>query len=271
MAEQAHGRVPAAPAGRRRGWMGVCRGRRSGVYRMGHRGGATPLPPDPPPRGSVPPQRNPAREAPRHDHPPQPGRPAGRAARRTRPPRKAPGTARAHHHHGRRLRRRRRHRPRRAHHPPALHGKGPRPVRRGAGTAPARAARSASPNSPARGPTATRSASSTRRTSSRSRSSGCTRFSLTDFTLIGNIVDDPGRHLGAARQPLPRRRRPASRRRGSGPATISYGTTGIGSDDHLAMLALERADGRAVPAHPLRRRARRCSMTTCCPGRSSSA
>lgn len=69
-----------------------------------------------------------------------------------------------------------------------------------------------------------------------------TRFRLEDFSLIGNIVDDPGgiwvradseiRDMAALLA--------AARAR---PETIGYGTTGVGSDDHLAMLALERASG----------------------------
>ena len=69
-----------------------------------------------------------------------------------------------------------------------------------------------------------------------------TRFRLEDFSLIGNIVDDPGgiwvradsdiRDMAALLA--------AARAR---PESIGYGTTGVGSDDHLAMLALERASG----------------------------
>jgi tripartite-type tricarboxylate transporter receptor subunit TctC len=65
---------------------------------------------------------------------------------------------------------------------------------------------------------------------------------LEDFALIANIVDDPGglwvradseiRDFAALLA--------AARAR---PETIGYGTTGVGSDDHLAMLALERASG----------------------------
>ncbi|WP_431283890.1 tripartite tricarboxylate transporter substrate binding protein [Humitalea sp. 24SJ18S-53] len=67
-----------------------------------------------------------------------------------------------------------------------------------------------------------------------------TRFALDDFTLIANIVDDPGglwvladseiRDLAGLLA--------AARAR---PDAIGYGSTGIGSDDHLAVLALERA------------------------------
>ncbi|MBR0672744.1 tripartite tricarboxylate transporter substrate binding protein [Neoroseomonas soli] len=68
------------------------------------------------------------------------------------------------------------------------------------------------------------------------------RFKLEDFALIANIVDDPGGLWVLADSPI----RDfagllgAARER---PATIGYGTTGIGSDDHLAILAIERATG----------------------------
>ncbi len=69
-----------------------------------------------------------------------------------------------------------------------------------------------------------------------------TRFALSDFTLIGNIVDDPGGLWVLADSPYRTLQDllDAARQR---PATIGYGTTGIGSDDHLAMLGLERASG----------------------------
>jgi tripartite-type tricarboxylate transporter receptor subunit TctC len=68
------------------------------------------------------------------------------------------------------------------------------------------------------------------------------RFRLDDFAPIANIVDDPGAVWV----------RPASPFRGVAdlveeakrrPGTISYGTSGVGSDDHLAMLTLERLTG----------------------------
>lgn len=68
------------------------------------------------------------------------------------------------------------------------------------------------------------------------------RFRLEDFSLIANLIDDPGglwvlpdsefRDLATLLA--------AARAR---PETIGYGTTGVGSDDHLAILALERASG----------------------------
>jgi tripartite-type tricarboxylate transporter receptor subunit TctC len=68
------------------------------------------------------------------------------------------------------------------------------------------------------------------------------RFRLEDFSFIANIVDDPGGLWVLTASPIrslddllaEARRRPGQ---------VSYGTTGIGSDDHLAMLALERATG----------------------------
>jgi tripartite-type tricarboxylate transporter receptor subunit TctC len=69
-----------------------------------------------------------------------------------------------------------------------------------------------------------------------------TRFRLEDFSLIGNIVDDPGGIWVRADSEIRdfAQLLAAARAR---PGTIGYGTTGVGSDDHLAMLALERKSG----------------------------
>ena len=66
------------------------------------------------------------------------------------------------------------------------------------------------------------------------------RFKLDDFALIANIVDDPGGIWVLKDSPIRdfAGLLAAARER---PATIGYGTTGIGSDDHLAILAIERA------------------------------
>lgn len=69
-----------------------------------------------------------------------------------------------------------------------------------------------------------------------------TRFQLADFTLIANIVDDPGGLWVLADSPHRSLADLLAAARAR-PETIGYGTTGIGSDDHLAMLALERASG----------------------------
>ncbi|MCW8085472.1 Bug family tripartite tricarboxylate transporter substrate binding protein [Sabulicella glaciei] len=69
-----------------------------------------------------------------------------------------------------------------------------------------------------------------------------TRFRLEDFSLLGNIVDDPGGLWVRADSEIRdfAGLLDAARAR---PGTIGYGTTGVGSDDHLAMLALERRSG----------------------------
>jgi tripartite-type tricarboxylate transporter receptor subunit TctC len=69
-----------------------------------------------------------------------------------------------------------------------------------------------------------------------------TRFRLDDFTPVLNIVDDPGAIWVLPDSPI---RDVAdlvaeAKRR---PGQVSYGTSGIGSDDHLAVLALERVTG----------------------------
>lgn len=68
------------------------------------------------------------------------------------------------------------------------------------------------------------------------------RFALDDFSLIGNIVDDPGGMWVLPDSPYRTLADLLAAARAN-PGTIGYGTTGIGSDDHLAMLALERASG----------------------------
>jgi tripartite-type tricarboxylate transporter receptor subunit TctC len=68
------------------------------------------------------------------------------------------------------------------------------------------------------------------------------RFKLEDFAPIANVVDDPGGFFV-----------PTDSRFGSladlvayaraNPGNVTYGTTGIGSDDHLATLAFQRLAG----------------------------
>ncbi|UPY36876.1 tripartite tricarboxylate transporter substrate binding protein [Sediminicoccus sp. KRV36] len=69
-----------------------------------------------------------------------------------------------------------------------------------------------------------------------------TRFRLEDFSLIGNIVDDPGGIWVRADSPIRDFTALLAAARAQ-PESIGYGTTGVGSDDHLAMLALERKSG----------------------------
>ncbi len=68
------------------------------------------------------------------------------------------------------------------------------------------------------------------------------RFRLEDFAPIANIVDDPGGIWVLADSPYRSLADLLAAAR-KAPGTIGYGTTGIGSDDHLAMLALERVTG----------------------------
>lgn len=69
-----------------------------------------------------------------------------------------------------------------------------------------------------------------------------TRFRLEDFTLIANIVDDPGAFYVLTDSPYRSLADVIAAARAQ-PETVSYGSTGIGSDDHLAVLALERLAG----------------------------
>ncbi len=69
-----------------------------------------------------------------------------------------------------------------------------------------------------------------------------TRFRLEDFSLIGNIVDDPGGIWVRADSEIRDMAGLLAAARAR-PGSIGYGTTGVGSDDHLAMLALERKSG----------------------------
>jgi tripartite-type tricarboxylate transporter receptor subunit TctC len=69
-----------------------------------------------------------------------------------------------------------------------------------------------------------------------------TRFRLEDFTLVANIVDDPGAFYVLNDSPYRSLADLIAAARAR-PESISYGSTGIGSDDHLAVLAFERQAG----------------------------
>jgi tripartite-type tricarboxylate transporter receptor subunit TctC len=106
---------------------------------------------------------------------------------------------------------------------------------------PAPAARSAFPSWPAPGRTGSQSASSTRPPSSPADRAPHP-LPAGGFLPRRQHRGRPGRHLGARRFAIRDIAGPAGRRRAE-PERIGYGTTGVGSDDHLAMLALERATG----------------------------
>lgn len=68
------------------------------------------------------------------------------------------------------------------------------------------------------------------------------RYKLDDFAPIANVVDDPGGFWVLPESPWKNLQDLAAAARAA-PGTIPYGTTGVGSDDHLATLAFERATG----------------------------
>ncbi len=68
------------------------------------------------------------------------------------------------------------------------------------------------------------------------------RYALTDFAYLGTIVEDPSGFHVAPSGPI-RSLGDLIAQAKARPGTIAVGTAGIGSDDHLLMLALERAAG----------------------------
>lgn len=68
------------------------------------------------------------------------------------------------------------------------------------------------------------------------------RYRLEDFAPIANIVDDPGSFFVLADSPFRTLTDLVAHARAK-PDDVSYGTSGVGSDDHLAALAFERAAG----------------------------
>jgi tripartite-type tricarboxylate transporter receptor subunit TctC len=67
-------------------------------------------------------------------------------------------------------------------------------------------------------------------------------FGWQSFDLIGNVIDDPGNFSVHAESPIKSLADLAAQAKAN-PGSVSVGTTGIGSDDHLAMLMFERAAG----------------------------
>ncbi len=67
-------------------------------------------------------------------------------------------------------------------------------------------------------------------------------FHWQDYDLLGNIVDDPGNFSVHADTPIRNLAELAAYAKAN-PGAVTYGTTGIGSDDHLAALMFERAAG----------------------------
>lgn len=74
------------------------------------------------------------------------------------------------------------------------------------------------------------------------------RYRPLDFTFIANVVDDPGGLFVAANSPL-RTLADLVAAAKARPGQISYGTTGIGSDDHLLVIGLEDRAGMPPMTH----------------------
>jgi tripartite-type tricarboxylate transporter receptor subunit TctC len=67
-------------------------------------------------------------------------------------------------------------------------------------------------------------------------------YHWTGFDLLGNVIDDPGNFSVHADSNIRTLAELAAFAKAN-PGAVSVGTTGIGSDDHLAMLLFERATG----------------------------
>lgn len=67
-------------------------------------------------------------------------------------------------------------------------------------------------------------------------------FTWQDFDLLGNVIDDPGNFSVHADSPVKTLADLAAQARAN-PGAVTVGTTGVGSDDHLAMLMFQRATG----------------------------
>ncbi|MDB5372492.1 MAG: tripartite tricarboxylate transporter substrate binding protein [Belnapia sp.] len=72
-----------------------------------------------------------------------------------------------------------------------------------------------------------------------------TRYRTLDFTFLANVVEDANAFLVAGASPLRSLADLAAAARAR-PGALNYGTTGVGSDDHIAMLAFE-ALGKLPP------------------------
>jgi tripartite-type tricarboxylate transporter receptor subunit TctC len=68
------------------------------------------------------------------------------------------------------------------------------------------------------------------------------QYHWTRFDLLGNVVDDPGNFSVHADTPVKNLAELAAHARAN-PGRLAYGTTGVGSDDHLAVLMFERIAG----------------------------
>jgi tripartite-type tricarboxylate transporter receptor subunit TctC len=67
-------------------------------------------------------------------------------------------------------------------------------------------------------------------------------FHWQNYDLLGNVVDDPGNFSVHSDTPIKNLAELVTYAKAN-PGKVTYGTTGIGSDDHLAALMFERAAG----------------------------
>jgi tripartite-type tricarboxylate transporter receptor subunit TctC len=74
-------------------------------------------------------------------------------------------------------------------------------------------------------------------------------FSWQSFDLLGNIVDDPGNFSVHTDNPVKNLKDLAAYVKAN-PGAATVGTTGVGSDDHLAMLLFEKATGAKMTHIP---------------------
>jgi tripartite-type tricarboxylate transporter receptor subunit TctC len=67
-------------------------------------------------------------------------------------------------------------------------------------------------------------------------------FTWRSFDLLGNVIDDPGNFSVHNDSPIKSLKELVAYAKAN-PGAVTYGTTGIGSDDHLAAMQFERAAG----------------------------
>lgn len=67
-------------------------------------------------------------------------------------------------------------------------------------------------------------------------------FTWQNFDLLGNVIDDPGNFSVHNDSPIKSLKELVAYAKAN-PGAVTYGTTGIGSDDHLAAMQFERAAG----------------------------
>jgi tripartite-type tricarboxylate transporter receptor subunit TctC len=77
------------------------------------------------------------------------------------------------------------------------------------------------------------------------------QYNVGQFELLANIVDDPGNFSVHSDSPIKNLKQLADYAR-SKPGEVTVGTTGIGSDDHLAMLLFEKIAGVKMNHIPMK-------------------